>query len=243
MLDDWPAGGHRKPVGNRTDHPCHGASRFPCPDATTGEPSPRATWSSLRVGQRPRHAGRSGRHHSSGRMHPRIWRRSQIRRISFVTTSVHQKIAEKLDIRGRQVQAAVELLDGGATVPFIARYRKEVAGALDDAQLRTSRSGCASCASSTSGARRCWGRSARKASSPRSCRRRSARPSPRHGSEASTCPASAQRQGADLAVQEHRLPPSRCPPSRFFGRHAVLAARPRPAGLGVPACRGSRRGS
>ena len=33
--------------------------------------------------------------------------------------------------------AAVELLDGGATVPFIARYRKEVTGALDDAQLRT----------------------------------------------------------------------------------------------------------
>ena len=37
----------------------------------------------------------------------------------------------------RQVNAAVELLDGGATVPFIARYRKEATGALDDAQLRT----------------------------------------------------------------------------------------------------------
>ena len=37
----------------------------------------------------------------------------------------------------RQVSAAVELLDGGATVPFIARYRKEATGALDDAQLRT----------------------------------------------------------------------------------------------------------
>ncbi len=35
------------------------------------------------------------------------------------------------------MQAAVELLDGGATVPFIARYRKEVTGTLDDAQLRT----------------------------------------------------------------------------------------------------------
>ncbi|WP_433872262.1 Tex family protein [Saccharopolyspora sp. CA-218241] len=54
-----------------------------------------------------------------------------------MTTSVHQKIAEELDVRERQVQAAVELLDGGATVPFIARYRKEVTGALDDAQLRT----------------------------------------------------------------------------------------------------------
>ena len=35
------------------------------------------------------------------------------------------------------MSAAVELLDGGATVPFVARYRKEVTGALDDAQLRT----------------------------------------------------------------------------------------------------------
>ena len=40
-------------------------------------------------------------------------------------------------MRQGQVDAAVELLDGGATVPFVARYRKEVTGALDDAQLRT----------------------------------------------------------------------------------------------------------
>ncbi|MGP4020781.1 Tex family protein [Saccharopolyspora sp. 5N708] len=66
----------------------------------------------------------------------RIWRRSQRRRISIVTT-VHQKIAEELGVRERQVQSAVDLLDGGATVPFIARYRKEATGALDDAQLRT----------------------------------------------------------------------------------------------------------
>ncbi|MFI6759933.1 Tex family protein [Micromonospora sp. NPDC050417] len=54
-----------------------------------------------------------------------------------MTTSVHQRIAEELGVRERQVTAAVELLDGGATVPFIARYRKEVTGMLDDAQLRT----------------------------------------------------------------------------------------------------------
>jgi uncharacterized protein len=53
-----------------------------------------------------------------------------------VTTSVHQRIAEELGVRERQVQAAVDLLDGGATVPFIARYRKEATGMLDDAQLR-----------------------------------------------------------------------------------------------------------
>ncbi|MEU5863208.1 Tex family protein [Nonomuraea sp. NPDC047529] len=51
--------------------------------------------------------------------------------------SIHQRIAAELDVRDGQVQAAVDLLDGGATVPFIARYRKEVTGALDDAQLRT----------------------------------------------------------------------------------------------------------
>jgi uncharacterized protein len=50
---------------------------------------------------------------------------------------VSQKIAEELGVREGQVAAAVELLDGGATVPFIARYRKEATGTLDDAQLRT----------------------------------------------------------------------------------------------------------
>ncbi|WP_188989873.1 Tex family protein [Saccharopolyspora thermophila] len=54
-----------------------------------------------------------------------------------IVTTVHQKIAEELGVRERQVQSAVELLDGGATVPFIARYRKEATGGLDDAQLRT----------------------------------------------------------------------------------------------------------
>ena len=53
------------------------------------------------------------------------------------TQSVDQRIAGELGVAVRQVSAAVELLDGGATVPFIARYRKEATGALDDAQLRT----------------------------------------------------------------------------------------------------------
>jgi uncharacterized protein len=46
-------------------------------------------------------------------------------------------IAAELAVRDAQVQAAIDLLDGGATVPFIARYRKEATGMLDDAQLRT----------------------------------------------------------------------------------------------------------
>ncbi|MFN3416208.1 MAG: Tex family protein [Caldimonas sp.] len=47
-----------------------------------------------------------------------------------------QQIATELKVRPSQVRAAVELLDGGATVPFIARYRKEATEGLDDAQLR-----------------------------------------------------------------------------------------------------------
>ncbi|WP_070378187.1 Tex family protein [Rhodococcus sp. WMMA185] len=54
----------------------------------------------------------------------------------MILRTVNQRIAEELDVREGQVAAAVDLLDGGATVPFIARYRKEVTGALDDAQLR-----------------------------------------------------------------------------------------------------------
>ena len=49
---------------------------------------------------------------------------------------VIQRIAEELSVNGKQVSAAVALLDEGATVPFIARYRKEVTGGLDDTQLR-----------------------------------------------------------------------------------------------------------
>jgi len=47
------------------------------------------------------------------------------------------RIAEELGVRERQVQAAVDLLDEGATVPFISRYRKEATEGLDDTQLRT----------------------------------------------------------------------------------------------------------
>ncbi|AHH20383.1 putative RNA-binding protein [Nocardia nova SH22a] len=50
--------------------------------------------------------------------------------------SVGRRIADELAVREEQVRSAVELLDGGSTVPFIARYRKEVTGGLDDAQLR-----------------------------------------------------------------------------------------------------------
>ncbi|WP_416137670.1 Tex family protein [Halomonas sp. HK25] len=52
------------------------------------------------------------------------------------TSRIITRLAEELSVRPQQVSATVELLDGGATVPFIARYRKEVTGGLDDTQLR-----------------------------------------------------------------------------------------------------------
>jgi protein Tex len=51
--------------------------------------------------------------------------------------TIPHRIADELGVAERQVAAAVALLDGGASVPFVARYRKEATGGLDDAQLRT----------------------------------------------------------------------------------------------------------
>ncbi|WP_406633823.1 Tex family protein [Pseudarthrobacter quantipunctorum] len=50
--------------------------------------------------------------------------------------AIYTQIANELGVKAWQVKAAVELLDGGSTVPFIARYRKEATGTLDDTQLR-----------------------------------------------------------------------------------------------------------
>lgn len=51
--------------------------------------------------------------------------------------NIAQTIAQELNVREQQVTATITLLDDGATVPFVARYRKEVTGGLDDTQLRT----------------------------------------------------------------------------------------------------------
>ena len=56
---------------------------------------------------------------------------------SSTVKSVNTRLAEELAVEEAQVAAAVRLLDEGATVPFIARYRKEATGSLDDGQLRT----------------------------------------------------------------------------------------------------------
>ena len=54
-----------------------------------------------------------------------------------MTATIESRIASELQCRADQVSAAVKLLDEGSTVPFIARYRKEATGGLDDTQLRT----------------------------------------------------------------------------------------------------------
>ena len=50
--------------------------------------------------------------------------------------NIIKQIATELSVRPEQVATTIQLLDEGATVPFIARYRKEVTGGLDDTQLR-----------------------------------------------------------------------------------------------------------
>ncbi len=62
-------------------------------------------------------------------------RRTHRNRFSLML-SIEQRIAQDIAAKPDQVHAAVDLLDGGATVPFIARYRKEATGGLDDTQLR-----------------------------------------------------------------------------------------------------------
>lgn len=57
--------------------------------------------------------------------------------MALPTPNIATRIAQEISARPDQAKAAIELLDGGATVPFIARYRKEVTGGLDDTQLRT----------------------------------------------------------------------------------------------------------
>ena len=56
---------------------------------------------------------------------------------SSTVKSLTARLAAELAVKEAQVAAAVRLLDEGATVPFIARYRKEATGSLDDGQLRT----------------------------------------------------------------------------------------------------------
>src|SRR5215469_17663541 len=57
--------------------------------------------------------------------------------MSSEARTIESTLAAELAVNPQQVSAAVSLLDAGSTVPFIARYRKEATGALDDAQLRT----------------------------------------------------------------------------------------------------------
>lgn len=53
-----------------------------------------------------------------------------------MSTAISQRLADELSVRETQINAAISLLDEGATVPFISRYRKEVTGGLDDSQMR-----------------------------------------------------------------------------------------------------------
>ncbi|MFT5207860.1 MAG: hypothetical protein ACI9CF_001620 [Candidatus Omnitrophota bacterium] len=59
-----------------------------------------------------------------------------LKQINTESPPIEQIIAQELDVTSRQIWSAIKLLDGGATVPFIARYRKEATGGLSDIHLR-----------------------------------------------------------------------------------------------------------
>ena len=59
-----------------------------------------------------------------------------MRKVDVVLGSMSERLAKEFAVRINQVDSFIELLDGGNTVPFIARYRKEVTGELDDVTLR-----------------------------------------------------------------------------------------------------------
>ena len=52
----------------------------------------------------------------------------------MLNQQISQLIAQELNVRDSQILAAIQLLDDGNTIPFIARYRKEATGGLDDTQ-------------------------------------------------------------------------------------------------------------
>lgn len=62
---------------------------------------------------------------------------TELKEKTRMSQAICRMIAQELNVRPEQVNAAVTLIDDGNTVPFIARYRKEVTGGLDDTQLRT----------------------------------------------------------------------------------------------------------
>src|SRR5690606_1856006 len=67
-----------------------------------------------------------------------VWQTCPLRYVprSNIMQKILRQIATELGVKEAQVRTAVELLDGGASVPFIARYRKEATGGLDDIHLR-----------------------------------------------------------------------------------------------------------
>jgi len=85
-----------------------------------------------RAGNANRKRGQRGWHISPDSVSFRFFVLNSI----VMLSSIEQRIAGILTVSVKQVEAAVALLDEGATVPFVARYRKEVTGGLDDAQLR-----------------------------------------------------------------------------------------------------------
>ena len=128
------SGGNRRPA-TVFQPMCGGIGALTSGPAPVGSPDTNGASGAL---SRHRGVGAESalRSNANCRLGPNPSRNFGRRLIRIVTSSIQARIAGELGVRDWQVKAAVDLLDGGATVPFISRYRKEGTGGLDDAQLR-----------------------------------------------------------------------------------------------------------
>ena len=139
--------------------------------------------------------------------------------------SISQRIAEELDVREWQVEAAISLLDAGAYVPFIARYRKEATGTLDDTQLRTLEERLRYLRELEDRRAAILGTSASRASSTMRCGRRSRRRTARRGSRTSICRTS--RSGEVRRRSHAKLARAACRPAACPSRAGPAPGRRR----------------
>ena len=100
---------------------------------------------------------------------------------------IYPLIASELKAKPHQVEAAAKLLDEGNTVPFIARYRKEATGSLEDEQLRELENALRTCAVSSNVRKRFSAKSKNRASSRTNCARPSKRQQNCRNSKTSIC--------------------------------------------------------
>ena len=140
---------------------------------------------------------------------------------------IAERIAEELNVRPAQVAAAIGLLDEGSTVPFIARYRKEATGALDDTELRTLETRLVYLRELEERRKTILESIREQGKLTRRSKPRSSRPTPRRGSKTFICRSS--RSGAPRRRSPERTASSRSPTPCLRIPSASRSLRPKPS--------------